>query len=158
MSSPDLPLSPCLACAIVRGEQVPPGGAILETAAFHAHQDVAYPVPGFVILASKRHVRALDELTPEEAQEFITLVWRIRQAQRAVLGIEHVYYFYNEDTTHHFHAWIMPRYPWMDAFGRSIESVRPALRHAQVMLTTEADHAAVLDAVARLRSFLAAAP
>src|SRR5689334_9255963 len=99
MASPDPPPSACLACAIVRGAQVPPGGAILETASFHAHQDVAYPVPGFVILAAKRHVRALDELTSEEAQEFITLVQRIRQAQRAVLGIAHVYYFYNEDTT-----------------------------------------------------------
>jgi diadenosine tetraphosphate (Ap4A) HIT family hydrolase len=158
MASPHPPQSPCLACAIVRGEQVPPGGAILETAFFHAHQDVAYPVPGFVILATKRHVRALDELTPEEAQEFITLVQRIRQAQRAVLGIEHVYYFYNEDTAHHFHAWLLPRYPWMDAFGRSVESVRPALRYAQATLTTAADHAAVRAAVNRLHAYLSTAP
>jgi diadenosine tetraphosphate (Ap4A) HIT family hydrolase len=142
----------------VRGAQTPPGGAILETASFHAHQDVAYPVPGFVILAAKRHVRALDELTADEAQEFIRLVQRIRQAQRAVLGIEHVYYFYNEDTLHHFHAWLMPRYPWMAAFGRSIESVRPALRHAQATLTSEADLAAVLAAVDRLRAFLSVTP
>ena len=156
MSDPDPPPSTCLACAIVRGDRVPPGGAILETAFFHAHQDVAYPVPGFVILAAKRHLRALDELTPQEAQEFITLVRRIRQAQRAALGIEQVYYFYNEDTAHHFHAWLMPRYPWMAAFGRSVESVRPALRHAQATLTSEADHAAVVAAVDRLRTFLTA--
>jgi hypothetical protein len=75
-----------------------------------------------------------------------------------VLGIDHVYYFYNEDTLHHFHAWLMPRYSWMAAFGRSVESVRPALRHAQVTLTTEADHAAVLAAVDQLRTFLTSAP
>jgi hypothetical protein len=48
-----------------------------------------------------------------------------------VLAIEHVYYFYNEDTKHHFHVWVVPRHPWMRKFGRSIESVRPALLHAR---------------------------
>ena len=56
---------------------------------------------------------------------------RIRKAQRKVLGIEYVYYFYDEDTTHHFHTWMVPRYEWMYEFGRSVESVRPTLLHAR---------------------------
>lgn len=123
------------------------GGTILETSLFHAHQDIAYPIPGFVILASKRHFRALDELTAEEAIEFSKLVRTIRAAQRDALGIENVYYFYNEDTHHHFHLWMLPRYQWMQAFGRSIASVRPALVHARQTMSTdqycaEAEHAA----------------
>lgn len=59
------------------------------------------------------------------------LISKIRSAQRAALGIEHVYYFYNEDTTHHFHVWMVPRLHWVRQFGRSIESVRPALLHAR---------------------------
>jgi diadenosine tetraphosphate (Ap4A) HIT family hydrolase len=104
---------------------------ILETEFFHAHQDVAYPVPGQVIVAARRHVRCLDELTEAETTELLPLIGRIRRAQRSALGIEHVYYFYNEDTKHHFHIWMVPRYPWMQQFGRSIESVRPALLHAR---------------------------
>jgi hypothetical protein len=50
----------CLACAIVTGASIPPGGAIVETPFFHAHQDVAYPEPGFVIVAAKRHIHGLD--------------------------------------------------------------------------------------------------
>lgn len=121
----------CLSCSIVNGEVEPDGGIILETKHFHAHQDVAYPIRGLVILASKRHVKALDELTVEERNEYIEVLYQIRKTQREVLGIQEVYYFYNEDTTHHFHTWMVPRYEWMYEFGRSVESVRPVLLHAR---------------------------
>jgi diadenosine tetraphosphate (Ap4A) HIT family hydrolase len=129
-------------------------GTILETSLFHAHQDIAYPIPGFVILASKRHFCALDELTVEEAIEFSKLVRTIRAAQRETLGIETVYCFYNEDTNHHFHLWMMPRYPWMRAFGRSIESVRPALVHARQTMSTDQHRAEVEHAAYKLRDTL----
>ena len=121
----------CLSCAITSGKIEPEGGVIVETNHFHAHQDVAYPIKGLVIVASKRHIKCMDELTEEEQIDYIKLIAKIRQAQRDVLGIEYVYYFYNEDTTHHFHLWMVPRYEWMYEFGRSVESVRPVLLHAR---------------------------
>lgn len=121
----------CLSCAIVDGLIEPDGGVVVETEYFHSHQDVAYPIKGLVILASKRHITSFDELTPEEKLDFIEILTKIRKAQREVLGIEYVYYFYNEDTTHHFHTWMVPRYEWMYEFGRSVESVRPVLLHAR---------------------------
>ncbi|WP_096273767.1 HIT family protein [Paucisalibacillus globulus] len=121
----------CLSCAIVDGLIEPDGGVVVETEYFHAHQDVAYPIKGLVILASKRHITSFDELTHEEKLDYIDILTKIRKAQREVLGIEYVYYFYNEDTTHHFHTWMVPRYEWMYEFGRSVESVRPVLLHAR---------------------------
>lgn len=121
----------CLSCALTSGMIVPDGGVVLETEYFHAHQDVAYPIRGLIILASKRHIKAFDELTEEEKTDYIQVLTKIRRAQREVLGIEYVYYFYNEDTTHHFHTWMVPRYEWMYEFGRSVESVRPTLLHAR---------------------------
>ncbi|MFC4355635.1 HIT family protein [Chryseomicrobium palamuruense] len=121
----------CLSCALTSGLIEPDGGIVVETEHFHAHQDVAYPIKGLIILASKRHVTCLDELTEMEKLDYIHVLSKIRKAQRDVLGIEHVYYFYNEDTTHHFHTWMVPRYDWMYVFGRSIESVRPVLLHAR---------------------------
>jgi hypothetical protein len=53
----------------------------------------ACPIPGLVILASKRHFYRMDELTDEESKRYIELVTRIRREQRNELGIEHVYYF-----------------------------------------------------------------
>jgi diadenosine tetraphosphate (Ap4A) HIT family hydrolase len=118
---------------------------MVETPFFHAHQDIAYPIPGLVILASKRHFYTMDELTDEEADDYMRLIRRIRAAQRQELGIEHVYYFYNEDTTHHFHLWMVPRYEWMYDLGRSVESLRPALRYAR-------EHHADLESIKEVKA------
>jgi len=90
MKDKSLEQTECLSCAIVQGLKQPSGGTIVENDFFHAHQDIAYPLPGMVILAAKRHIRCLDE-------------------------------------SHQFHMWMIPRYEWMNEFGRSIESVRPIL-------------------------------
>ncbi|AZO76892.1 MULTISPECIES: diadenosine tetraphosphate hydrolase [unclassified Bosea (in: a-proteobacteria)] len=143
----------CLSCEISSGRKAVLGGAICETGHFHAHQDVAYPVPALVIVASKRHFRSLLDMTAAETLEFLPLVQKIRRAQ-AQIGIEFVYYFYNEDTKHHFNFWMVPRYPWMASFGKSIEAVRPALLHARDTMNSEQELAAVTQAAAKLRESL----
>ncbi|SDY01645.1 HIT family protein [Thermoactinomyces sp. DSM 45892] len=144
----------CLSCSIVTGDVQPSGGTIYETTFFHAHQDVAYPIRGLVILASKRHITCLDELTEEERINYIHTLYQIRKAQREVLGIEHVYYFYNEDTTHHFHVWMVPRYDWMHEFGRSVESVRPVLLHARRNRNHTNEVEKTMTAIHELREYL----
>jgi diadenosine tetraphosphate (Ap4A) HIT family hydrolase len=144
----------CLSCALTSGLIQPDGGVIIETEYFHAHQDVAYPLEGLVILASKRHIKCLDELTEDERLDYINIMTLIRKAQREVLGIEYVYYFYNEDTTHHFHTWMVPRYDWMNEFGRSVESVRPVLLHARNHRNTVENNQKVMKAIEYLRNAL----
>lgn len=144
----------CLSCALTSGLVEPDGGVIFETEHFHAHQDVAYPIEGLVILASKRHIKCLDELTDEERLDYINTLTQIRRAQREILGIDYVYYFYNEDTTHHFHTWLVPRYEWMNEFGRSVESVRPVLLHARNHRNTDDNHQKVLNAIEALKNGL----
>ena len=141
----------CLSCALTSGMIEPDGGVIYETEYFHAHQDVAYPIQGLVILASKRHFKSVDEMTGEEQMNYIQTLTKIRKAQRDELGIEYVYYFYNEDTTHHFHTWMVPRYEWMKKFGHSVESLRPVLRHARNEMNGEKDIAVVMEAIEKLK-------
>ncbi|MGG3688398.1 HIT family protein [Caldifermentibacillus hisashii] len=144
----------CLSCALTSGVMEPDAQVITETEYFHAHQDVAYPIKGLVILASKRHFTNFDEMTEEEKMDYITVLTKIRKAQRNVLGIEYVYYFYNEDTTHHFHTWMVPRYEWMYQFGRSIESVRPVLLHARNEMNTKEHNEEIREAIQKLRKEL----
>ncbi|WP_462406144.1 HIT family protein [Gracilibacillus sp. Marseille-QA3620] len=144
----------CLSCALTSGLVEPDGGVIGETAHFHAHQDAAYPIKGLVIVASKRHIISLDELTDAERLDYISFLAKIRRAQRTVLGIEHVYYFYNEDTTHHFHTWMVPRYQWMESFGHSIESVRPVLLHARTEMNDKKSREEMYDGIQRLTAEL----
>lgn len=144
----------CLSCALTSGVMEPDAQVITESEYFHAHQDVAYPIKGLVILASKRHFTSFDEMTEEEKMDYITVLTKIRKAQRNVLGIEYVYYFYNEDTTHHFHTWMVPRYEWMCQFGRSIESVRPVLLHARNEMNTKEHNEEIREAIQKLRKEL----
>lgn len=137
----------CLSCALTSGLIEPDGGVVIETEYFHVHQDVAYPIKGLMILASKRHIKCFDELTEEEQLDYISLLSKIRKAQRKVLDIEYVYYFYNEDTIHHFHIWMVPRYEWMYDFGRSIESVRPVLLHSRNNMNSKANIKEVMSAI-----------
>ena len=147
--------SSCLSCSIVTGQVATLGDVIMETLYFHAHQDFAYPIPGFVILASKRHFQFIDQMSPAETADFMNNAQRIRSAQRAVLDIEHVYFFQNEDTKHHFHLWMVPRYAWMDEFGKSVESLRPAMAYARDKMASPAELAKVENASVRLHTFLA---
>ncbi|WP_431803187.1 HIT family protein [Halobacillus andaensis] len=137
----------CLSCALTSGLVEPDGGVIIETEHFHAHQDVAYPIKGLIIVAAKRHIKCLDELTEDERLDYINVLTRIRKAQREALGIDYVYYFYNEDTSHHFHTWMVPRYEWMYKFGRSVESVRPVLLHARNEMNNKENVQEVIEAI-----------
>ncbi|MBD8521022.1 HIT family protein [Lysinibacillus fusiformis] len=151
LSSGEIAHVDCLSCAIISGQVEPNGGVVIETDYFHAHQDIAYPIKGLVILASKRHIYCFDELNNDEKLDYINLLTKIRKAQREVLGIEYVYYFYNEDTTHHFHTWMVPRYDWMNAFGRSVESLRPVLLHARNNFSNEQHEKEAREAIKLLR-------
>lgn len=144
----------CLSCALTGGLVEPIGGVIYEDEFFHAHQDVAYPIPGLVILASKRHFYGMDELTESESIRYMQLIQRIREAQRKELGIDYVYYFYNEDTTHHFHLWMVPRYQWMKAFGSSVESLRPSLLHARNEMNDDENMEHVMECIGKLKNAL----
>jgi diadenosine tetraphosphate (Ap4A) HIT family hydrolase len=112
------------------------------------------PIKGLVIVAAKRHFTDLDEMTEDERIDYMNLVPKIRKAQRDILGIEKVYYFYNEDTTHHFHTWMVPRYEWMYEFGRSVESVRPVLLHARNQMTNDENIKEVRQALQTLQKAL----
>jgi diadenosine tetraphosphate (Ap4A) HIT family hydrolase len=96
----------------------------------------------------------MDELSDSESNELMSLLRRIRAAQRSYLGIEHVYYFYNEDTSHHFHVWMVPRYEWMQQFGRSVQAVRPSLLFSRDHMATSENLAEVQRCVATLRKAL----
>lgn len=146
----------CIGCACAEaGKNVP--GFVFETDLFHAHQDQEVPIPGFVILSTKRHVESIDTFTDEEATEFVTLLRKIRSAQREVLGIETVYLIQEEDTADHFHMWLLPRYEWMkdeEKFGRRVSSARPVLKFAQENMKTPENIAEVKESAEKLRNFL----
>jgi diadenosine tetraphosphate (Ap4A) HIT family hydrolase len=81
-----------------------------EGLALHA-LDGPSPLPGWLVLTAERHCRALHDLDPTAAAALGPVAQRVVQAQREVLGAEHVYAFAIGDLLLHFHLHLVPRYP-----------------------------------------------
>ena len=144
----------CLGCALRDGEAENPGGVIAETEFFDAVQDYEIPIPGFVILVSRRHFQSVDEFTDEERDDFIALLCRMRSTMRRALNVQTVYLVQEEDTSHHFHVWMFPRYEWMaERFGRKIQSVRPIMEYAREHMKTKDNLGKVDEATEKMRKY-----
>ncbi|MBN1207828.1 MAG: HIT family protein [Myxococcaceae bacterium] len=104
--------APCLGCAIVSGATRPVGGIIARAPGLVLHGVAApSPVPGWVVISSERHARALYELDDAVARELGAFAARVMRAQRKALGAEHAYAFAIGDVLRHFHLHLVPRFP-----------------------------------------------
>ena len=142
------PGAPCLACAIARGEVRPPGGVVWREDGFVVH-GLADPSPlrGWMVVTSERHVRAFDDLGPDELGRLGPLAARVARAQRAALGAEHVYAFALGDVLRHFHLHLVPRYPDTPDRLRGRRCFEASLADARPAGEIEAAAAAVRDAL-----------
>jgi diadenosine tetraphosphate (Ap4A) HIT family hydrolase len=103
--------TPCLACEIVAGRHVPPGGLLARREGFLLHGVPGpTPVAGWVVLTPERHVRGTYDLTPEEAERLGRLAVEVQRAQREVLRAEHVYLVALGEVLLHAHVHLIPRY------------------------------------------------
>ena len=109
----------CIGCAMAKGILADYPGTLYSGKYFHAHQDVEIPLPGFIIVASCRHVASFADFSAAELREFAILVRMVRKAQYKC-GLDNVYLFQNEDSSDHFHLWMFPVYDWMRAHGKGL--------------------------------------
>lgn len=108
------PASPCLTCELIarrdRGE-APLWDAVIRT----AHWDLVHAyntsLPGWLVLVSRRHLTAIDQLTDEEAAELGILLRRASIALRAAVGCVKTYVCqFAEQAEHpHVHFHLIPR-------------------------------------------------
>lgn len=143
----------CLGCDLRKG-QVPSAGVVLATKYFEVEQDTEIPIPAFMIVVSKRHLKGFGDLTQPEQKDLIEVLAKVRRGMEKVLNIKVVYIFQNEDSSSHFHVWMFPRYKWMDRFGNKIESVRPIMEYAREHLKTQKDLKKIQEATIKLKRVL----
>lgn len=128
----------CIGCALSRGEIDVIGGLVVETKNFTVAQDFEIPIPGFLIIGSKRHFYSFADLTDEEKRDFIELLIRVRKAMRDCLKIDKVTVVQEEKTTDsHFHVWLFPWYEWMEKIGADLSSIRKIMEYARKKLKTK---------------------
>jgi len=146
----------CIACAIAKKEVEVIGGTIAETRHFNVSNDFEYPIPGFLIIGSNRHVRSVADFDAEESVEFVTFLANIRKAMRTI-GIEKVTMVQEERTEDsHFHLWLFPWYEWMEEIGKGVSSIRKIMEFAGANNKTEPVFERIRSDCEKLRAILAA--
>lgn len=144
----------CIGCSIGNGEITPPGEVIMSTKNFVIHQDPEIPIKGFLIIASKKHIQSISELTLEESQELFDLVYRARMVLTIMEEIKEISII-QEERSVHFHLWLFPRYEWMDEnFENSLSKVREILFYAKDKYKTEENMADILSTVKIIRDYM----
>ena len=147
----------CIGCSIAARTMIPPGGMIAQNDSFCLHQDPEVPIPGFLIVSSRRHIRTLNDFTGEEHSGFSDQLRHGRSLLAHLPDIQNVTII-QEERTSHFHCWLFPWYAWMtDVFGKdSLDHIRSITAHAKEHLTTPDHIRSILDTVEQLKSESAA--
>lgn len=143
----------CIGCSIGNGQAVPPGGIITETSNFVLHQDPEVPIKGFLIIASKKHIKSITQLTLEESSELFMLVYRARLAMEKVAQIKEVTII-QEERSGHFHLWLLPRHDWMqDKFSNSLSSIRDMMGYCKENYKTKENIDEILLTIDNIKKY-----
>ncbi|MEN8173323.1 MAG: HIT family hydrolase [Chloroflexota bacterium] len=128
----------CMGCAVGDGSMLVPGGMIQRTEHFCVHQDPLIPLPGFLVIASLRHIRSISEMQDGEYEEFSVLVKTTHQAIKDATKIEHLT-IVQEESSKHFHLWF---FPWtenvIEGYGQpSLTKIREIMRDYRKQVISE---------------------
>ncbi|HEX8947293.1 MAG TPA: HIT domain-containing protein [Candidatus Paceibacterota bacterium] len=149
----------CIACAIQSGQVALPVERIAETEYFVAEQDLEHPIEGFVIIASKRHIKSFTELSAEEQKDMMALLVACRNVMRTELGIHEVTLIQEEGgatSSSHFHIWLFPWLPWMDerGYAHKVQNVILIMKEAKGAPRTPEQEQRLTEAAAKLKKAL----
>lgn len=146
----------CIGCAVQKGELEVL--RVFETEHFTVEQDYEIPIPGFMIIASKKHIKGIEDLNEKERKEFIDLMFKVRKAITKVAGIKFVYIIQKEDSIirkGHFHFWLFPQYDWiLKKFGAKISDISPAIEYAKETMGDEKNISKVKEVADKISQHL----
>ena len=94
----------CMGCAIRDQSMIIPGGLIKKTQHFRVHQDPLIPLPGFLVIASTRHIRSISDMDNIEYDEFAKLIRDVHNAIKKATRVEYLT-LVQEESSAHFHLW-----------------------------------------------------
>lgn len=121
----------CMGCSISNKELIPPGDIIYDGKYCYLASDPEIPIPGFLIISSKKHIRSFSKLDKEERYEVIDVLSKTEKILKE-LNISNEFTIVQEERSNHFHIWIFPYYDWMgEKFGKGITYLRDISSYAK---------------------------
>lgn len=141
----------CMGCAIANGGIQVPGSLVYDGNATVLAADPEIPIPGFLVVNTKRHVRSLSELNREERHELADVIACAEKALKT-LDISEVT-LVQEERSSHLHFWIFPNYAWMnEKYGKGIAYLRDISAYAKESATEE-NKREVLEVIEKVRDY-----
>lgn len=146
----------CMGCAIANQTMQPPGGMIQRTTHFCVHQDPLIPLPGFLVIASTRHIRDMSEMGEKEYEEYARLIRTTYLAIKQATQIENLT-LVQEEWSSHFHFWF---FPWTDAiihqYGNpSLNKIRGIMADYKQKTLRPDEWAELNESIQKIRALLA---
>ena len=146
----------CMGCAISNQSMSVPGGLIHRTQHFCVHQDPLIPLPGFLVIASVRHIQSLSEMQEPEYDEFSRLLRATHHAIKEATKVKHLTIVQEESSTH-FHLWF---FPWtqnvMEQYGQpSLTKIREIMADHRKQLIGEAEWKELEKSIEKIKTLLA---
>ena len=120
----------CLGCDVARHKLIPPGEYVYEDDFINVSADPEIPIPGFMVLGIKKHVRTMNELSKEERYRIIDILnLTIENIKKC--GIANRVLVIQEERSRHFHIWIVPVHEWMKEYGESVKNIDKIINHSK---------------------------
>ncbi len=121
----------CMGCAICNKEIIPPGDIIYDGKYCILAGDPEVPIPGFLIINCKKHIRSFSELEEDERYEIVDVLYKAEKALKE-LHICNEFTIVQEERSRHLHIWIFPNYDWMtEKFGKGVSHLRDISSYAK---------------------------
>lgn len=139
--------SDCLSCKILSGKLTTPGGIIYETESFFLAHAIDTPIPGFIVLASKRHIESIADMDDTQTKELGPLLRKVTKTLRNVVSPERIYCCSVGENISHLHFYLFPRYEYMAGFEHGVAIFPIAVRKAKAEFTMDEKMYEILEVV-----------
>ncbi|MBP5654801.1 MAG: hypothetical protein J6X33_04750 [Clostridiales bacterium] len=120
----------CMGCDIADHKLIPPGGYIYEDDLITIAQDPEIPIVGFMILGTKKHIKSINDLSNEERHRIMDVL-NLTIENMKKIGLCKEVLIIQEESSSHFHIWILPVFPWMDKYDKSVRDIQEIISYAK---------------------------
>ena len=124
----------CLSCDIANHKIIPPGGYIYEDDFINVSADPEIPIEGFVVLGVNKHVKSLCDFTDEERNRIMEVLNKTIQVIKRE-GISKEVFLIQEETSQHFHIWIVPTHEWKNNLGKDLRNLQKIIDYSKDRVT-----------------------
>jgi len=139
----------CMGCDIASHKMIPPGGYVYEDSFINISADPEIPIPGFMVLGIKKHIKSINDLSKDERYRIMDVLdLTIRKMKEIEICKEVL--LIQEEKASHFHVWIVPIYEWMDRFNKNVGNIDRIIKYSKDIKTDNTKYE-ILECVQNLK-------